>query len=128
GQGDGEFIEAVVQILPEPTCAHLALQWHVRGRDDPNIDRTGAAPSQGLYDSFLKGAPEFRLSDQRKVDDLVEQEASAIGQLDMSLFSVVRPGKGPSLVAEKLRLDERLGYRPAVESDKRPPAPETQGV
>ena len=89
--------------------AELVLQRHVRGRDDPNIHRDGAPASQGLHDPLLKGPEQLRLSDQRKVDDLVEEKASAVCQLEEPQLSLVCPGKGPLLVPEELRLDERFG-------------------
>jgi hypothetical protein len=47
--GDGEDIEPVEQIFPEPAILDLFLQVPVAGRDDPDIDLDGAYEAINLY-------------------------------------------------------------------------------
>ena len=51
---DGENVEPVEQVLPEPAIADLFLQVPVGGRDDPHIDLDGAGlPSRSNSPSWM---------------------------------------------------------------------------
>src|SRR5206468_3572104 len=51
---------------------------------------------------------------------LVEEQRTAVGQLELAWLARRRARKGAFLVAEQLRLEERLGYRGAVDRHERP--------
>ncbi len=51
---DGENIEPVEQVFPEPAVPDLFLQIPVGGRDDPDIDLDGAGlPSRSNSPSWM---------------------------------------------------------------------------
>jgi len=52
--------------------------------------------------------------------DLVEKQRAARGQLEAAALELVGSGEGATLVAEQLRLDERLGQSRAIDGDKGP--------
>ena len=47
----------------------------------------------------------------RQVADLVEEQRAAVGQLEAPAALAVGAGEGAALVAEQLRLEQRLGQR-----------------
>src|SRR2546429_6092033 len=102
GQCDFEFVQAVVEVLPEPARPNLPLQREIGGGDDPYMHRDGVFRTQRVYFSFLKSPEELRLRRQGEVRNLVEEQASSMGQLETSFLSLVCPGEGPFLVAEEL--------------------------
>src|SRR4029078_9052682 len=55
----------------------------------------------------------------RHLSNFVEEERPAIGELETSLASIRRAGKGSLLVPEYLALDERLGNRRASDRNER---------
>src|SRR5207244_2037823 len=55
----------------------------------------------------------------RKVDDLIEEQRPAPGNLELPLLALMGPGERALLVAEELRLDERVRDRSAVDGDER---------
>src|SRR2546425_1022046 len=125
-QGDPEFVQTVIDILAEPASPYLSLEGDIGGGDDPrgHADRLLAAERLDL--SFLQRTQELRLCGEGKVDDLIEEKASARRQLELPVLSLMRPRERALLVAEELRLDQGVRYRAAVDSDKRLLASSTQ--
>src|SRR5439155_1319717 len=62
---------------------------------------------------------ELRLRGEGKVDDLIEEEASALCQLELPLLALMRSRERALLIAEELRLDQGVRDRAAVDSDER---------
>ena len=85
-----------------------------RGGD---LQRAVAADRPHL--AFLEHAQQPDLQRGRRVADLVEQHRAAAGLLEHAL--VIRHGarERPALMAEQLRLEQRVGDRAAVDADKR---------
>src|SRR5256886_12338088 len=54
---------------------------------------------------------QLRLGGERKIDDFIEEQRSASGQLELPLLPLMRPGERTLLVAEQLRLDQRVRDR-----------------
>src|SRR5437867_9559814 len=125
-QGDPEFVQTEIDILAEPASPHFSLEGHVGGGDDPrgHSDRPLAAERLDL--SFLQRTQELRLRGEGKVDDLIEEKASALCQLELPFLSLMCPRERALLVAEELRLDQGVRDRAAVDSDKRLLASRTQ--
>src|SRR2546430_858667 len=110
-QGDPEFVQTVVDILAEPASPHLSLERDIGGGDDPrgHSDRPFAAERLDL--SFLQDTQELRLRGEGQVDDLIEEKASALCQLELPFLSLMRPRERALLVAEELRLDQGVRDR-----------------
>src|SRR2546430_14923137 len=62
---------------------------------------------------------QLRLGGERKIDDFIEEQRTAPGQLELPLLALMRPGERTLLVAEQLRLDQRVRDRAAVDGDER---------
>src|SRR5439155_24529509 len=74
----------------------------------------------------LQCTQELRLRAERKVDDLVEEKASALRTRELPLLMLMRPGECAPLVAKELRLDQGVRDRAAVHGNKRLLAPSAQ--
>ena len=67
------------------------------------MDRLLAA--ERLHLSFLQRAQELRLSGEGKVDNLIEEQASALCKLELPVLSLMRSRERALLIAKELRLD-----------------------
>src|SRR5690606_33348728 len=67
---------------------------------------------------FLQDTQELGLDTQWDFADLIEQQRSSIGDLEPPVTPLRGAREGPSLVAEELRLDQRLWKRRAVDRDE----------
>src|SRR5439155_17445175 len=117
-QGDGEFVQTVVDVLTKPASPHLSLEGDIGGGDDPNGHSDRLLAAERLHLSFLQRAQELRLGGQGKVHDLIEEQASSLGALELPLPSLMGPRECALLVAEELRLDQGVRNRATVHRDK----------
>src|SRR5256886_3961647 len=62
---------------------------------------------------------QLRLGGERKIDDFIEEQRAAPGQLELPLLALMRPGERTLLVAEQLRLDQRVRAGAAVDGHDR---------
>ena len=118
-QGDRELVQAIIDVLAEPAGPHFALEGHIRGGDEPHPHRDRLRASERLHLSHLQRAQQLRLCRERKIDDFIEEQRSAPGKLELPLFSLMRAGERTFLVAEQLRLDQRVRDRAAVDGYER---------
>src|SRR5205807_714824 len=118
-QGNPKFVQTVVDILAEPARPDLQLEGNIGGGDDPrgHSDRLLAAERLDL--PFLQRAQELRLRGEGKVDNLIEEQASALCKLELPRLSLICAGERALLIAEELRLDQGIRYRAAVDGDER---------
>ena len=118
-QGDSEFVETVVDILAKPARPHLALERNIGGGDDPHVHGDWPLAAERLHLSFLQRTQQLCLGRKGKVDNLIEEEASARGELELPGLSLMGTGERALLIAEELRLDQGVRDRAAVDGDKR---------
>ena len=118
-QSDREFVQAVIDILPEPASPHFPLEGDIRGGDDPREHLDRALAAEWLDLSLLQRAQELRLRGQGKVDDLIEEQGSPSGKLELPLLSLMGTRERALLIAKEFRLDQGVRYRAAVDGDKR---------
>src|SRR5256886_13194337 len=79
--------------------------------------------AEALELALLEHAQDLGLGHGREAGDLVEEERAPVGQLEAALLPPRRAGERALLVAEQLRLEQRLGERGAVDRDERAAAP-----
>jgi hypothetical protein len=106
---DGDHVEAIVQVLEKVARLHQGLEVPVGGDDEADVDVEGPAAADPFEGPLLDHAEELDLEGRGGVTDLVEEERAAVGQLEAALAGRDRPGEGPLLVAEQLRLQEEIG-------------------
>ena len=116
-QVDVDGVDAVEEVFAEAPLGHHAEQVAVRRRDQPDVDlaRRVAAHADDL--PALDGRQQLRLQVRREVADLVQEERSAVRDLELPGAVGPRVGEGPLDVAEELALEECFGYGAHVDRD-----------
>ena len=116
---DGDDVQAVVQVFAEGALAAHLAQVAVGGGDDPDVGPHRSLAAQRIELAFLDHAQQLHLGVQGHVADLVEEDRTAVGQLELALASLgTGAGEGAGLVAEELGLDQVLVDRAAVQPDE----------
>ncbi len=115
---DREDGEPVVQVGPERALLDEVLERPVSGRDQPDVDLDRRGTAEPLDFPLLQHAQQLHLRRRAQLADLVEEERAAIGQLEAPFLGALRAGERPALVAEQLRLDQRLRQRGAADLDE----------
>ena len=113
-------VQPVEQILAEAPGGDLALEIFVGRRDDAHVDADGLLAADALELLLLQHAQQLELQRRRHVADLVEEQRPLVGQLEAAELALDRARERALLVAEQLRLEQRLGQRAAVDLDERP--------
>ena len=116
---DREDVQAVIEILSKRAVGDLLLEIAVGGRDDADVDLDRLGAAHPLELALLQHAQQLDLDVQRQVAHLVEEQRAAVGQLEAAEPPRDRPGEGPLLVAEQLRLEHAGGQRGAVDPHER---------
>src|SRR2546425_13319533 len=116
---DRPDVPAIVEVLTELARPHRGLEVDVGRGDDAPADRDGPQPAEALHLALLEGAEELRLEVQAQRADLVEEHRPAVGELELPELAGVGPGERALLVAEELRLDQRVGDGGDVHGDER---------
>src|SRR5215467_5073405 len=114
---ESDPVESLIEILAETLFASSSLEL-IRRRDHPHVDRfaaPGAHPPNGLV---LDRGQELLLQAHRHEPDLVEEERALVGLLEESRSRLVGARVGAPLVAEQLRLRERVGDDGGVDRDE----------
>src|SRR5207253_11491923 len=76
----------------------------------------------------LEHSQEFRLNRRRERSDLVQEQGTAVSELEAAGPRRHRTGEGALFVTEELRFRQRLGKRGRVDCDERPVAALAPGV
>ena len=113
GRADLQHRESVEEVLSEGAVLDHLLEVPMGRRDDAHVGSNlgGAAhPAEGLV---FHEAEQFRLQRRGHLADLVQEDGAAPGRFEQALLLGARVGERAALVAEELRLQERLGERRA---------------
>src|ERR1700757_694575 len=111
-------IQPVVQILAKRAFFDALAQVAMRGRHDANIDLDDAAASKRLHFTILQHLEKLCLEADIHVADLVEQDGSALGKLELAGLVDGGSGEGALLVSEELALDQLRWQRSAVQLEE----------
>ena len=87
-----------------------------------------AGAAHALEGVVLKHAEELGLERRRHLADLVQEDGAAVGQLELALSPLVRPGEGALLVPEQLARHQLFREGRAVDDDERAPPSRAPGV
>ena len=118
GKFDRHHVEAMEEVRAEGALGHHRAEVPVRGGDDPDVDLHRSSPSDPRDPPLLEEPKQFRLNVQRQLANLVEEEAPAVGVLQLSATRAHGPRERAAFVAEDLALEERHGNRGTVDDDK----------
>src|SRR2546425_9167456 len=86
--------------------------------DDSHVHGHQDRPAERLHLALLQDSQKRRLDGEWQVGNLVEEQGTAVSQLEVALPASIRARERALLVAEQLGLDQRLGNRTAVERDE----------
>ena len=103
---DGENIEPVEQVFPEPARANLFFKVPVAGCNDPYIDLDSAGAAQPLELAILNDPEKLALQFQRHLADFVEKYGATVGQFEAPHLPGISPGERTPFPPEKFALDE----------------------
>src|SRR5262249_5112029 len=117
-QEDRHDVDPVEEVLAETSGLDALAQRDLRGRDDADVDLARRFAADALEAALLEDAQELDLDGQRHVVDVVQEERAAVRELEAALALPVRVRERALLVAEELRLEQRLGERPARDRDE----------
>ena len=118
-QVDREDVEPVIEVFPQLAARHRLAGAAVGRGDDPHVglDRVVAAHAQEV--SRLEHAQELHLELRVHLGDLVEQQRSAGGALEIADVPAVRAREAALLVPEQFALDQIGRDRAAVHREER---------
>src|SRR5206468_9091779 len=83
-QAERHHLEPLVEILPEPAGAHLLGEIAVGGRKNAGADRNASDATHALDLTLLQDAQQLGLQVLRQLADLVEEDASFLGELELA--------------------------------------------
>src|SRR4030067_910312 len=92
---DGDAVDPVVEVLPEPPSLDLFPQVAVRGADEADVRGERLHPAHPLERAILQDPEEFRLHGEGDVPDLVQAEGSSVRQFEPPRLRGGRPGPPP---------------------------------
>src|SRR5207247_9881800 len=101
-----------------PCAASQVLQVGVGCGQHAHVDADVAVSTHALEHSLLKDTQQLGLREQIHVADLVEEDRSPVGELELPLLPPDRPREGAPLVPEQVALDEIDGDGGAVDGDE----------
>src|SRR5207237_2045369 len=122
-EDDAHHVQPVVEVLTEGAGLHLGLEVLVGGGEHAHVDAERAVAAHALELALLEHAQDLGLGLERHVADLVEEEAAAVGHLELAFPRPDRAGEGALLVPEELALDQLPREGGAVPLDERLGAP-----
>jgi hypothetical protein len=114
---DFDAAQPVVEIGTEYPAGDERLERLVRRRDDARVDAAVAVAADPLDREILQRPQELGLRRQRQVGDLVEEERSPFGMLELAPASAHPRGRA-LFDPEELCLEQRLDHRRAVDGDE----------
>ena len=123
GTTNGKDVQPVVEIAPEASRLDHRLEVAVRRRDQAHVDAQRARAAEALELLLLEHAQELRLELDRDVAHFVQEERSAVGQLEAPDALRDRARERAALVAEELALEQARRDGGAVDLDEAALAP-----
>src|SRR6185503_10621047 len=117
-QFHGYDVEAIEEVLAEPSRLHLGLEIAVRRGDEPDVDLAADRVAHPANLRVLKHPQELDLQRGRHLADLVEEDGSLVRGLEEPDSIFVGPGEGALLVPEELALEQVLREGAAVDRDE----------
>src|SRR5262249_4050464 len=127
-QMHGEDVEPIEQVLADATGRNRVLEVSIGRRDEAHVAAQGRRTAYALELALLQDAQELGLYGQRQLADLVEEQRAGRGQLEAPRLLAVGARERAALVAEELRLQQRLGQGGAVDGQEGTVGPAARGV
>ena len=117
--GDGQHVDAVVQVFPKAASGHFVFEFFVRGRHHAHIDGHLARGPHGQNAALLQHAQQFDLHVHGQVADFVQKQGAPVRQLEAAQAVAHRAREGPFAVAKQFAFDQVARDGAAVDGHKR---------
>src|SRR6202012_424320 len=114
-----EYVQAVVQVLPETPREDGGIEIPMRRRDDAYVAENRAIAADTLEAPLLKNPQQLHLHLQRHVADLVQEQGAALGELESAETGRQRAREGALFMSEQLALEEVRRNRAAIDRHER---------
>ena len=105
GSVDGDHVQPGEQILAKQALLDRLLEIAVRRRDEPHVDAQRLDAADALERALLQDAQQLHLHVDRQLAYLVEEQRSAVRQLEAPRLLRHGTGKRALLVPEQLGLE-----------------------
>ena len=115
---DLDHVEPVVEVFAELVRAHRGFEVAVRRCDEPHIGPNDFLAADARELAVLQDVEQLGLQTQRHFTDLVEQQRSAVGRLELAGFLPIRAGERAFLVTEELGLEQLARQCRAIDLQK----------
>ncbi|MDT4845116.1 hypothetical protein FQZ97_790940 [compost metagenome] len=116
---DGEHIQAVIQIFAEAALLDHPFQVLVGRRDDSHIGALRLVATDTLEGALLQYAQQLDLHRQWHIANFIEEQGTAVGQLEAPGAAGDGAGKRALLMAEQLAFQQLGGNRATVDRHER---------
>ena len=127
-KGELDDVQAKQQVVAELSGGDGGVEVAVGRRDQPDVGAARAVLTDAFVAPFLEEAQQFRLEQERKVADLVEEQRPSLGRGDLSLGVGDRAGERAARVAEELAFEQVGTQARAAHGDKRTAHPAAPGM
>src|SRR5262249_9182803 len=117
-QLDGDHVDPVVEVLPEPALLDRLLEVEIRGRNEPEFRFDRLRPADALDFALLDGSQKLCLQVLAKIPDFVKEQGPGGGKLEFPELLPVRSGERSPLVAAQRALDQLAGYGGKVDGNE----------
>ena len=104
---DARDREPEVEVGAERALVRLGAQVAVGRRDDAHVDLDVFLAADAAERPPLEHAQQRRLDRQRQLADLVEEDRTAVRQLERALLPAIGAGERAALVPEQVGRDQR---------------------
>ena len=118
-QMNHDGVEAVEQILAEPSAGNLRRQIGVGGREHAHVHITQSRGADALHLARLQDAQQLRLEADRHVRDLVEEQRPLVGHLEAADAIRARIRERAFHVTEQFALGDPLRQAARVHRHER---------
>ena len=115
----GHHVQTIEQVVAKPAGLHFRAQVAVGGSQHAHVDLERARAAHALVLAGFDGAQQLGLRFRAQVGHFIQEERTAIGQLELAAPRLVRTGERALLVAEHLRLDQLARDGRAVDAHER---------
>ena len=118
GTSIGKYVEPIKEILAKASTGHGGYQISIGRSDDSHINSDRLCSSDSLKFSLLQDPQESDLGIRRKFTHLIQKDRAPIGLFKTAEPPLCSSCKGPFLVTEQLRRDQRRCQCGAVHADE----------
>ena len=127
-QGDVDGVDAVVEVLAEPSLPDQCRQIHIGRADQPDVHRNRLCAAHPYHAPVLDDPQQLGLQVQRDVADFIQEQRPAVGLLELAYVIGMRIGESALHMAEQFAFKQRLRDGAGIHRHHRLPVPEAVGV